>query len=147
MTRVPREHMLMEMAWAVSGRSTCSRLGVGAVIARDGRVISSGYNGNIVGMNHCYHVLDEQCTTAVHAEANAILFAARYGTATEGAELYTTHEPCHECAKLIINAGISHVVYMTPYRKHEGLELLFAHPQIAVHRFTPVNGLKEVTLS
>lgn len=135
--RLSRDEMLMDMAITVAGRGTCNRLRVGAVIARDGRVISSGYNGNIVGMNHCGH--DEfsnvPCTSAVHAEANSILFAARYGVATEGADLFTTHEPCLDCAKLIINSGISRVIYYHEYRKHEGLDLLMAHPGLSIMQF------------
>lgn len=64
------------------------------------------------------------CQVAVHAEANAIAFAARFGVATEDAALYCTHEPCAACAKLIINAGISEVYYTVPYRLHDGLTLL-----------------------
>ena len=129
--------MLMNMAFVVAKRGTCDRLQVGAVIARDGRVISSGYNGNIIGQDHCDH--DEfsnmGCTDAVHAEANAILFAARYGTSTEGAHLFTTHQPCLNCAKMIINAGISKVFYSYPYRDISGLNLLFAHPGVGIYQY------------
>lgn len=136
MTRATRNQMLMSMAWSVADRSTCSRLNVGAVIARDGRVISSGYNGNLVGMDHCDHTSSsEPCTSAVHAEANAILFAARYGTAVEGAYLFTTHEPCLDCAKLIVNAGITAVIYAIAYRKHDGLELLLKAPSVDVGQY------------
>lgn len=134
--RATRDGMLMGMARVVANRSTCDRLQVGAVIAREGRVISSGYNGNIVGMNHCSHVEHPSipCTSAVHAEANAILFAARYGVSTEGAALYTTHQPCLNCAKMIINSGISLVAYDHPYRDNSGLDLLLAHPGISIAR-------------
>ena len=136
MTRATRNQMLMGMAWSVADRSTCDRLNVGAVIARDGRVISSGYNGNLVGMDHCRHdPATGPCTSAVHAEANAILFAARYGTAVEGAQLFTTHEPCLDCAKLIVNAGITTVIYAMEYRKHDGLELLLKAPSVVVGQY------------
>lgn len=131
--RATRDQMLMSMTVVVAGRGTCDRLQVGAVIARDGRVISSGYNGNIVGMDHCDHdPAGPACTDAVHAEANAILFAARYGTSTEGAELFTTHQPCLNCAKMIINAGITRVVYEHPYRDSSGLDLLLEYPGLSV---------------
>lgn len=134
--RTHRNEMLMEMAEVVAKRGTCDRLQVGAVIARDGRVISSGYNGNIIGQDHCHHEPDGPgCTEAVHAEANAILFAARYGVSTEGAQLYTTHQPCLNCAKMIINAGIANVFYSHPYRDISGLNLLFTHPGVGIYQY------------
>lgn len=134
--RATRNEMLMNMAFVVAKRGTCDRLQVGAVIARDGRVISSGYNGNIVDMIHCHHDPEgPACTDAVHAEANAILFAARHGMGTEGAHLFTTHQPCLNCAKMIINAGISKVFYSYPYRDSSGLELLLAHHRVEIYQY------------
>lgn len=143
--RTTRDQMGMGMACVVAKRSTCDRLQVGAVISRDGRVISSGYNGNIVGMDHCNHQEHPSipCTTAVHAEANAILFAARYGMSTEGATLYTTHQPCLQCAKMIINAGIVRVCYEHPYRDNSGLDLLIAYPGLSIAQ--AVRSQEEVT--
>ena len=124
--RASRDSMLMAMAWVASRRGTCNRLSVGAVIAHDSRVVSTGYNGNPSGMDHCSHTKEDlKCTTAVHAEANAIAFAARWGgKGTQDATLYVTHAPCLECAKLIINSGITAVIYDRPYRLTEGLEML-----------------------
>jgi dCMP deaminase len=124
--RQSRDETMMLMAEAVAGRSTCSRLHVGAVIARDHRAISTGYNGAPKGMPHCRHDVElvDGCKTAVHAEANAIAFAARYGAAVEGAELFTTHQPCLGCAQLMVNSGIRRVVYRHPYRNLAGLDLL-----------------------
>lgn len=126
--RIDRHEMMMEIAEVVAKRGTCDRLQVGAVIARDGRSIASGYNGNVTGVEHCAHDFDENvsvgCETAMHAEANAIAFAARHGVATEGAYIYTTHQPCYTCSRLIINAGITAVFYRFRYRKTEGIELL-----------------------
>jgi dCMP deaminase len=127
MIRPDRAEMMMGIARAVSLRGTCDRLWVGAAIARDSRVISTGYNGNVSGQPHCRHKElpdNTQCDSAVHAEANAIVFAARHGVAVEGAELWSTHQPCLSCAKLIINAGIVKVFYEKPYRLREGLEML-----------------------
>lgn len=131
---------MMQMAEAVAQRSTCSRLNVGAVISRQGRPISTGYNGNVSGMAHCEHdpfesvmsyagevvrkTTETGCQTAMHAEANAIAFAARHGVATEDAHLYVTHQPCLPCARLIVNAGIEIVYYDHPYRISDGLLLL-----------------------
>lgn len=118
--------MLLDVANVVAGRSTCSRLHVGAVLARDGRILSTGYNGAPTGAEHCAHVDDQPCATSVHAEANALVFAARHGVATDGAQLYATHAPCAGCAGLIVNAGIRAVVYAQPYRSAAGLDRLRA---------------------
>lgn len=130
--RPSRDSVIMNMALAIADRGTCSRAKVGAIITRNGRPISTGYNGAPARIEHCDHrpsfmgpdVVESGCQVAVHAEANAIAFAARHGVATEEAALYCTHEPCANCAKLIINAGISEVYYLEPYRLHDGLELL-----------------------
>jgi len=124
--RISRHEMMMRMAETVAMRGTCERLQVGAVIARDGRSISTGYNGNVANVAHCKHDDDTPCSTAMHAEANAIAYAARNGVATSDAYLYTTHMPCFDCARLIINAGIRAVIYYIPYRNQSGLDLLGA---------------------
>jgi len=119
--------MLMDMAIVAAARGTCSRLRVGAIIASNGRALSMGYNGVPTGMQHCNHSMDESgvgCPNAVHAEANAIVWAARYGVSTDGCDIFTTHMPCLGCANLIINAGIIRVVYSVDYRDHSGLDLL-----------------------
>lgn len=125
MERVSRTEWLMQVAEATARRGTCSRLQVGAIIARDSRIISSGYNGVPARLAHCIHTQpDEPCERAVHAEANAIAFAARMGMATAGCEMYVTHEPCLGCAKLIINSGISAVTWSHSYRIHDGITML-----------------------
>lgn len=116
----------MEIAQLVAQRSTCSRLQVGAIIARDFRIISSGYNGAPAGLMHCYHDSKEtsSCDTAVHAEINAILAAAKHGVGVDGADLYVTHFPCRACAQAIINSGIKRVYYAGDYRIMDGMKLL-----------------------
>jgi dCMP deaminase len=123
---------------------------VGVVVMRNHRILVSGYNGTPAGMPHCDHTCtcppqfdlteaadrmgihrdgcpaDSPCLTAVHAEANAIAYAARYGVTLDGTELYTTHAPCLACAMLIINAGVMRVCYGLPYRDGSGLHLLSA---------------------
>jgi dCMP deaminase len=131
MDRITRTEMLMRTAAVISGRGTCERAFVGAVIAKEGRIISTGYVGAPAGLPHCTDVGDEigadgGCTRTVHAEANAIAFAARAGTSTDGAELYCTHSPCLKCAQLIINAGIERVYFENYYRDLAGLALLDA---------------------
>lgn len=132
--RISRNDMLMSMAIVASQRGTCSRLRVGAIVSRNGRIISTGYNGAPSGLPHCHHGItliqnDGQdvtpgCKVAEHAERNAIAFAARYGVALEGAEMHTTHAPCIDCARSIVNSGIRRVTYQIPYRLSAGVELL-----------------------
>lgn len=122
--RPDRHHMLMDIACVVAKRSTCNRLAVGAVIALDARVISMGYNGPPSGVNHCQHDNGHPCDAAVHAEANAIVFAARHGLSTQNTSLYVTHQPCLRCAQLIINSGIKIVWFQKLYRDQSGVELL-----------------------
>lgn len=146
MGRVTRDQMLMGVAQVVARRGTCSRLQVGAVISRDGRIISTGYNGAPSGIPHCEHLNPDTltggeylnylnhvgkyakeepgCQIAEHSERNAIAFAARYGLALEGSEIHCTHAPCLDCARSIINAGIKRVTYVVPYRLTAGVELL-----------------------
>jgi dCMP deaminase len=130
MERPSREQVIMEVAHAFSSRGTCNRLRVGAAIARDGRVLVTGYNGPPASLPHCDSECELRhssgCLVAVHAEANAIAYAARYGIATADADLFTTHLPCLGCAQLIINAGITRVFFKTDYRDHSGLDLLRA---------------------
>lgn len=132
---------LMRIAQAWEGRSTCARNHVGAVISMGGRVISTGYNGAPPGQPHCIHNLDtlqeltgvaylrehipdRGCRVVIHAEANAIAFAARHGVEVFNATLHTTLSPCYSCAQLIIAAGLVRVVYNRLYRDEAGLNLL-----------------------
>lgn len=130
----------MQTAYIWAARSTCSRLHVGAVIAREGRILVQGYNGAPAGMPHCDHTCDcvltdhgthyadcnsaQPCTVSQHAEKNAIAWAARVGVALEGAELFVTHQPCLECAMMLVNAGIDQVWFVEPYRLKDGLDFL-----------------------
>lgn len=122
----------MNIAYVWAKRSTCNRgtMGaVGAVLARDGRIIGSGYNGVPPGVRHCQHdgTVDpvNVCTRAIHAERNALNFAARHGVRTEGATLYTTVSPCVSCCNDILACGIARVVFHQPYRIQDGLHMLF----------------------
>lgn len=131
MSRISRDEMFMQIAHITAMRGTCGRGKVGAVIVKDNRVISMGYNGVPSGMKHCKHeyqshssvmaIDDNGCKEAVHAEANAIVFAARAGISIEGSTIYCTHSPCITCADLIINAGIKALKYTHPYRDSEGI--------------------------
>jgi dCMP deaminase len=117
----------MGIASQAATRSTCSRKHVGAVIVRDRAVLSTGYNGSLRGLPHCEDVgciVEEgHCITTVHAEANAILQAAKNGVAIDGAELYTTASPCWNCFKLIANCGIRRIYYGEFYRDERSREV------------------------
>lgn len=128
MRRISEREQLLMMADVVSRRGSCSRLSVGALIAQQGRIISTGYNGAPAGLVHCDHSdgVDTSCTLVVHAEANAIAFAARHGTAVEDGMLVCTHSPCLGCANLIINSGISAVMFREVYRGTQGVDRLKA---------------------
>lgn len=110
----------MAQAVLLSLRSTCARLEVGATIVRDRRIIAGGYNGSVSGDVHCIdegcYVVDGHCVRTIHAEMNAILQCAKFGVATEGAEIYVTHFPCLQCTKMILQAGIKKIYYLNDYR-------------------------------
>lgn len=117
---------LMDSAYLWADRGTCSRLQVGCVITKNGRILVSGYNGTPSGLPHCVHLISDSggCTLAEHAERNAVAFAARHGIALDGSTLYTTHSPCLACSMSIVNSGIHEVVYDHEYRIMDGLDLL-----------------------
>lgn len=115
--RISRNKVMAMITQTLSLRSTCQRGQVGCVITKDGRIVSSGYNGALKGMEHCNVCeLGSPCTHAVHAEANAIGFAAKHGISLEGCKLYCTHSPCINCAFLIAQSGIKEVFYIYNYR-------------------------------
>jgi len=120
MERVTWDRYFMNLAVQAATRSTCPRKHVGAVIVRDKTILSTGYNGSIRGAPHCTEVgclmENEHCVRTVHAEANALVQAARHGVLLEGAEIYVTASPCFNCFKLIANAGIRVVHYGEFYR-------------------------------
>jgi dCMP deaminase len=118
------DEAMLNTAWVWAMRSTCTRLAVGAVLARDDRVLSTGYNGAPTGLDHCVHEDEEPCSITVHAEANALLFAGRHGASTLGTTMYCTHAPCLGCSGLLLNAGVARVVYQEWYRSDLGLERL-----------------------
>ena len=127
MDRVGWHTYFMNIARQAATRSTCDRRHVGAVIVRDKTILSTGYNGSIRGMPHCDdvgHMMEGgHCVATVHAEANAIIQAAKNGVRIEGAELYTTASPCWPCFKLIVNAGILRVYYGEFYRDPRSIEV------------------------
>lgn len=121
----------MRIAREVSTRATCDRKHVGAVIVQNRIIVATGYNGSVRGMPHCddvgHEMEDGHCVRTVHAEANALVQAARVGACVGGAELYTTASPCYPCFKLIANAGVRVVVFGELYRE----ERIYALAQAA----------------
>jgi dCMP deaminase len=130
MERISRIQLYSEIAKLMAKRATCERSQVGCVITLKGRIITTGYNSSPSGTPHCCDVgcLIEpdtgRCIRTIHAEAGAISFAARNGISLEGSSIYVTLSPCLDCAKLILNAGISSVFYGEEYRKPDGIIFL-----------------------
>ena len=110
----------MSIAQVVATRSTCPRKYVGSVLVRDRTILSTGYNGSIRGMPHCSdvgHMMEEgHCVATIHAEANAIIQAARNGVMIEGATNYVTASPCWSCFKQLANSGIRRICFGEFYR-------------------------------
>src|SRR5574339_960851 len=126
-TRVSWDEYFMNIARVVATRATCDRKHVGAVLVRDKTILSTGYNGSIRGLPHCTeagHMMEDgHCVATVHAEANAIIQAAKNGVSIEGAEIYTTASPCWPCFKLIANSGLRGVYYGEFYRDQRSLDV------------------------
>jgi len=124
--RVSWEKYFMNIAIEVATRSTCDRKNVGAVIVREKTILSTGYNGSIKGLPHCDEVgcemIDGHCVRTTHAEANAIVQAAKNGVRIDSAEIFVTASPCYNCFKLIANAGIKKIYYNEFYRDERILE-------------------------
>jgi dCMP deaminase len=120
----------MNLASDLASRSHCIKAQVGAVLVKDTRIISIGYNGPPAGTHNCDEEWPEQgcprdskgsCSLALHAEENAILFAVKNGAQLEGATLYTTLSPCLSCARLIFSSGVKKVYYQKSYAEYKGL--------------------------
>ncbi len=134
------DEYFMELAQVVKKRSNCLRAQYGALIVKDYRIITTGYNGTPHGVKNCSdggcvrclrrengeiqtHEYQESCI-CIHAEQNAIIQASYLGVSTKGGTMYSTISPCSSCAKLIINAGIVRYVFHTLHHDHEGVKLL-----------------------
>ena len=118
-----KRYLKMARIWAQN--SYCKRRKVGALLVKDKMIISDGYNGTPSGFeNVCEDENNHTKPYVLHAEANAITKVAKSNNSSQGATLYVTSSPCLECAKLIIQAGISRIVYSEKYRIDDGLKLL-----------------------
>ena len=114
------ETYFMNVATEVATRSTCDRKHVGAVIVREKSILSTGYNGSTKGLSHCddigHDMVKGHCIRTTHAEANAIVQAAKNGVAINKSEIYVTASPCYNCFKLIVNSGIIKIYFKEFYR-------------------------------
>lgn len=127
MDRPDNDTYFMMMAELVSTRSTCLRRKVGAVVVKEKRVLTTGYNGAPKGLRHCEEVgcvrqnqnietgTRHELCRGVHAEQNAVVQAAYFGISIKGASIYTTCFPCVMCTKILLNAGISEIIYKNDY--------------------------------
>jgi dCMP deaminase len=141
--RASWDEYFMGIAKQVATRSTCDRKHVGAVIVKDRMILATGYNGSIRGLPHCDEVghlmEDGHCVRTTHAEANALIQAARSGVRVDGAGIYVTASPCFGCFKLIANAGLSRIVFGEFYRDERifdfsnqlGLELVHVPSEVS----------------
>jgi len=118
------DEVFINIAKEVGTLSHCTRSKVGAVLVKDGNVISFGYNGTPAGMDNGCEENDVTKEEVIHAEMNAILKAAKSGNAVEGSTLYLTLSPCKECSKLILQSGVKKVVYLNTYRNLDGIQFL-----------------------
>lgn len=134
--RASWDDYFIEIANVVKKRSTCGRRKVGAVIVKDNRILSTGYNGAPTGIKHCTEVgckremlnvpsgKRQELCRALHAEQNAIIQAANSGTGLKGSTLFVTTKPCVMCTKMCINAGVTRIVYEEGYPDELSDELL-----------------------
>ena len=145
-TRPSWDEYFMDITRRVATRSTCLRRAVGAILVHDKRIIASGYNGGPSGLAHCLDIgclreklgipsgQQHELCRGIHAEQSAIIQAARYGVSIEGSVLYCTTQPCTQCTKMLINAGITEIVYAEGYPDDLARELL-EESGIIVRRF------------
>lgn len=126
------DDIFMELAVNLARRSHCIKRHVGAVLTKETRIISIGYNGPPAGTHNCDEEWPDNgcprdskggCSLAIHAEQNALLYAVKNKATVEGATLYVTLAPCLACARIIYTMGVKKVVYMNSYAEYKGIEL------------------------
>jgi dCMP deaminase len=131
MSKPSFDDIYMDLAENLAKRSHCVRAQVGAVLTKDTRIVSLGYNGPPAGTHNCDEVWPGEgcpkdskgsCSLALHAEQNAILYASKNNVTIEGATLYVTLSPCISCARVIFTTGIKKVYYLNSYADYKGLK-------------------------
>jgi dCMP deaminase len=151
--KISFDDIYMELAQNLSRKAHCVKIKVGAVLTQDTRIISLGYNGPPAGTHNC----DEEwpgvgcprdrkggCSLAIHAEENAILYAAKNKVTIEGAVLYVTLSPCLACARIIYTTGIKKVLYLNSYAAYKGIDIdegidFLRKFGVQTQQFTPQN--------
>jgi dCMP deaminase len=146
MDRPDNDTYFMRMAELVAKRSTCLRRKVGAVVVKEKRVLTTGYNGAPRGLRHCEEVgcirltnkvesgTRHELCRGVHAEQNAVIQAAYFGVSIKDASIYTTNFPCVLCAKILLNAGLSEIIYKDEY-VDELSENMLAEAKVIIRRY------------
>jgi len=130
MDRLSWDDYFMQCAKHIASRATCSSRKVGALLVKDCRILATGYNGSPPGHPHCVDagcLIEEEtgrCIRTIHAEQNLIIQAARAGVSTIDSVIYTTHRPCHTCARIIAGAGVIKVISLTPIENDYSFEIL-----------------------
>lgn len=141
------DEYFMQIARQVATRGTCPRAAVGAVVVLNRRILTTGYNGAPSGTQHCSDVgcymVNDHCLRTTHAEANAIVQGALHGVPLMGSSIYTTHQPCAGCTKLLISAGITHVYYERAYSDPVA-EMLLGEAGVPIIRLSPAVQEKEI---
>lgn len=126
------DDIYMELAQKLAQKSHCVKIKVGAVLTQETRIISLGYNGPPAGTHNCDQEWPDQgcardrkggCSLAIHAEENAILYAAKNNATIEGATIYVTLSPCLACARVIFTTGIKKVIFLESYAHYKGIEI------------------------
>jgi len=140
------DEYFMSITKEIAKRSTCVRRQVGAVLVKDKRILSTGYNGSVRNTPNCIDVgcireklnvpsgTRHELCRGLHAEQNALLFAANAGVTTEGATLYCMNQPCVLCAKMLVQAGITRVVYLEDYPDNFAREI-FHEGKVKLEKF------------
>jgi len=119
-----KHNLYLDLVRRIAQESYCKRLKVGALIVKDGNIISFGYNGTPSGLPNVCEDNNVTLPTVLHAESNAITKACKSPISTDGSTIYMTHSCCVECAKLIVQSGITKVYYIEDYRDNSGINLL-----------------------
>ncbi len=139
------DEYFMQIAQTVSTRATCPRAAVGCALVRDHRILTTGYNGAPRGVAHCTEVgctlLNEHCLRATHAEANAVVQGALHGVSLQHATAYCTHQPCVNCSKLLISAGVTKIVYAEAYPDAVAAQLL-AEAGVVLLPYAALEGVR-----
>ena len=143
--RLAWDEYFAAQALLIANRSTCKRAKVGAVLVKDNKVISTGYNGSVSGTEHCIDheclVIDGHCVRTLHAEVNAILQGAERGV-PKGFTAYVTHFPCLNCTKQLLQVGCKRVVYINQYRIVDYAQYLYKEKEVELVHL-PLEDVKE----